>query len=122
MPRKPDPKSKHPQIIIKPRNIEEEKMIRGAKEIISRNPELTVISILKPFLKKHNWPPGNSQTQITRFGVKKKVTQKCEYPNCSNIAEYEDYSKPPGNPKVYSCQEHHKHALEKGLLKASKRL
>ena len=71
MPRNPNPKAKTPQIIIKPRAnspIEDEEKIRGAKEIVARNPELTMMNILDPFLKKHNWPPGNSQTLLETFG------------------------------------------------------
>ena len=72
MPRNPNPKAKTPQIIIKPRAnspIEDEEKIRGAKEIVARNPELTMMNILDPFLKKHNWPPGNSQTLLETFGL-----------------------------------------------------
>lgn len=42
--------------------------IRGAKEIVARNPDLHMINILDPFLQKHHWPPGNSQTVLAAFG------------------------------------------------------
>ena len=72
MPRPPNPNSKTSQIIIKPRP-EWETEFRAMKEICARNGLALNKEIyeraVRPFLRDHNYPPGNSQTMLRRFGV-----------------------------------------------------
>lgn len=88
MVRGPDPKSKVSQIVITAKNVDEEKKITAMKEIIARNPDLSIsttrtgkgegIKLVERFLAKHNWPPGNSQTVLPVFGVDgKKICGLC---------------------------------------------
>lgn len=126
MPRPPNPKSKTIQLILKCVNEHEAVRVRACKEICARN-GIKIKDVLMQgvdsFLRKHNWPPGNSQTQMTTFVERQLVEKrKCDYPGCAEQAVYIDYPHPPGEAKVYSCQFHHDKALENQLLKASKRL
>ena len=103
MPRPPNPKSKFPQLIIKASNIEQEKKIRGAKEIVARN-HLTMIDILEPFLKEHRWPPGNSQTLLETFGS--KPTLICVYCGKGGFKTLRKVMTPGGEMSVCkSCYE-----------------
>ena len=72
MPGRPNPKSKTPQIIVRCRP-EWETEFRAMKEICARNGlklnEEVYERAVKPFLRDHNWPPGNSQTLLERFGL-----------------------------------------------------
>ena len=108
MPRPPDPKSKFPQLIIKASNIEQEKKIRGAKEIVARN-HLTMIDILEPFLKEHRWPPGNSQTLLERFGLELSLICFRCHKNFKHLIRVEYISGAIG----HSCKE----CLKKDQLK-----
>lgn len=127
MPRPPNPKSKTShQYSMKIRQ-EWEIEFNAMKEICSRNGLALNQEIyeraVRPFLRDHNWPPGNSQTQLPSFGVQTRITQQCEYPRCQEIALYEVvpnslYAK----PKVFYCQKHYEDAKEKRLLRFSKRL
>jgi len=123
MPKPPNLKSNR---IVLEGNIEEENIrIRAFKEICQRNNIPYREEILKRidhFLREHNWPPGNSQTQLAKFVEKRLVEKACEYPGCTDVAKYLCYPHPPGKNKVFYCMAHHKHALENQLLKKSKPL
>lgn len=90
MGRNPDPKSKVPQIVIRAMNADETIKINALKDIISRNPELTItttkkrkgegIKMVEWLLGRHNWPPGNSQTILPVFGAEGKKI--CGFPSC----------------------------------------
>lgn len=75
MPRPPNPNAKFIRIVMdgKP---EEEGEIKAFKEICARN-GIKVRDVMMPavrdFLRKHNWPPGNSQTVLEAFGAKKQM-------------------------------------------------
>ena len=104
MPRPPDPKSKIPQIIIKAKNVEQEKKVRGAKEIVARNHDLTMIDILDPFLKQHHWPPGNSQTLLETFGS--ELSLICVYCGKGGFKSLRKVTTPGGTMSVCpSCYE-----------------
>lgn len=132
MTRQTDPKSKLAQIIIRAKNPDEETKIRAMKEIIFRNPELTIttsknkkgegIKLIERFLAAHNWPPGNSQTLMSSF-TQTRITQKCDFPSCEEYAIYECVPKSKyAKPKVFFCQGHYEEARDKGLLKSVKPL
>jgi len=76
--RSPDPKSKVPQIIIRAKQgqVQEEIEVKAFKEICSRNGlnmrEEIFTRAIRPFLKDHNWPPGNSQTLMEVYTEPKK--------------------------------------------------
>jgi len=64
IPKPPNPKSKTLRLVLIPKNGQDDK-IRAFKEICARNnKEISDILFEKveEFLRKHNWPPGNSQT------------------------------------------------------------
>lgn len=78
MVRHPNPDSKTLRLTLIPRNGERDK-IRAVKEICARN-DITIRDVLmnygvEPFLRLHNWPPGNSQTILQSYGVLHK--QEC---------------------------------------------
>lgn len=69
----------------------EEEKIKAFKELHARNPDLqiqkTVMDCVDTFLAKHNWPPGNSQTQLSTFGAKN--TLRCQsYTGCRKIVPF----------------------------------
>lgn len=74
--------SKTFQLILKPRP-EWEMEIRAFKELCARNglsmSEELYERGIKTFLHEHNWPPGNSQTLLPKFGLTdKKRCFRCE--------------------------------------------
>jgi len=75
LPKPPDPKGKSNRLVLAA-SPEQEIYVRAFKEIVARN-GLTIRDILfekavLPFLKEHNWPPGNSQTVLPKFGLTDK--------------------------------------------------
>lgn len=124
MPKPPNLKSNR---IVLEGNIEEENIrIRAFKEICQRNNipyREEILRRIDHFLREHNWPPGNSQTQIVKFVEKQLIDIRCEHPGCTEIASWVDYTKEKtAKPKVYHCPKHHKHSLENQLLKKSKKI
>jgi len=66
MPRPPKLQPKSNRIVLIPKPDQEE-MLRGFREIHARNGlsmSDTLFACVEAFLKKHNWPPGQSQTQL----------------------------------------------------------
>lgn len=124
MPKPPNLESN--RIVIQGRIEEENIRIKAFKEICNRN-GLTyrkeILDLINVFLRKHNWPPGNSQVLMTKFVDKRLIEKrKCDHPGCDRDAVYLDFPKPPGESKVYSCKFHHDKALENQLLKNYKLL
>jgi len=80
VPRSPDPNSKSERLVLSGKP-EQSTRIRAFKEIVARNPELTINKVLMEkvdeFLRKHNWPPGNSQTVLQVFTVERK--EGCQF-------------------------------------------
>lgn len=78
MPKPPNPESKGTKVTLssKPEWVAE---IRAFKEICARNGLSMSLELYKrgvrSFLRDHNWPPGNSQTSLSVFGVVTKT--KC---------------------------------------------
>lgn len=126
MPRRPNPKSKTPRIVIEAKTEDELNKLRGLREVFSREEpgemRRELWQAIDHVLAKHNWPPGNPQIQMTKFTQPRLVEKTCEHPSCQNVAQWIDFPKPPGKPKVYSCETHHTHGLENQLLKKSKRI
>jgi len=121
------PKKKSPTLGLKANSEEEKIIITAFKEtcllddLEYRKEILDLLRVV--WLPKHNWPPGNPQVQITKFGVQTEITQQCEYPDCSLTAAYECVPNSPlAKPKVFYCESHFEHAEQNRLLKAHKRL
>lgn len=102
MPRNPNPDTKDQQAYIRAKTTEEKTKIKAAKEICARNPELNIRSVLlegiEAFLKKHNWPPGNSQTVLPGFG-KGPIANAC---GCGQPAEIRAFLK--GGGERFLCR------------------
>jgi len=79
--RKPDPNAKTNQLVIKSDDPLDVQKFQAVREIVARNSDLTIKKALMPgvdlFLRKHNWPPGNSQTVLNSFGA--KVKKECPW-------------------------------------------
>jgi len=82
MTRKPDPRSKVARVVLDAK-LGQEPQIRAFKEICYRDgldASDELFQLIHGWLKGHNWPPGNPQTQITnnRFGgaAEEKLSQK----------------------------------------------
>ena len=78
MPRKPDPETKTQQAYVRGNTETENKKIKAAKEICARNKidmRDVLLEGIDRFLKKHHWPPGNSQALLSVFGA--VVTKEC---------------------------------------------
>jgi len=105
MPGRPNPKSKTPQIIVRCRP-EWETEFRAMKEICARsglklNEEIYERAV-KSFLKDHNWPPGNSQTLLERFGS--ELTLVCVYCGKGGFKTLRKVTTPGGEMSVcLSC-------------------
>ena len=125
MPRRANPKSNN-QIIVRAKDEVERQKLKAFKEICVLDGleySREIFKLLEPFFRDHNWPPGNPQIQITKFGVQTEITQQCEYPGCSSIAAFECVPNSPlAKPKVFYCQKHYEHARVNRLLKKSKQL
>ena len=73
MPKKPSVSNVNIQVFGKPG---EEPKIRAFKEICGRNNieiRSVVLEAVDAFLRQHNWPPGNSQTLLEKFGSDVRV-------------------------------------------------
>ena len=80
------------------------------------NPSNKIGAWIQEYNLEHS--PGNPQLLLPRFSQARLVeTRMCDYPRCQNMAAFLDFPKPPGDAKVYSCTEHHQHALDNHLLK-----
>ena len=113
MPRYPDPKSKHPRIVIlaKP---EWEVEMRAFKDLCARNGlemghEIYVRAI-RTFLQDHHWPPGNSQTVLTAFSMKPKNASKCFVCGKESITVLVSGR----GVKKHFCSKHMQEALDSG--------
>jgi len=118
MPRSPDPKSKTCQIVIRATTIDETNKITALKEIVARNREMSINSTFrygKPIkgegikmvewtLRKHNWPPGNSQTLLKSFGS--ELSLICVYCGKGGFKTLRKVTTPGGEMSVCkSCYE-----------------
>lgn len=118
----PNHKSKTLRLVLVPKQDQETK-IRAFKEIVARN-GLCVSSILyekvEAFLREHNYPTGNSQTLITVFSGKPKVTANCDHRGCGEPATFEVW----GHNKWhgYLCGLHKQRNEDARLLKRCRRL
>ena len=127
MTRHAEPNAKSYRLVIEAKNEDEKETIRGFKKVcVLDRMELKeeILKLIKIyFFPKHNYPPGNPQTTIIKFGVQTEITQKCEHPTCIQTAVYEDTPKSPyAKPKIFYCKAHHEQAKEKGLLRSSRKL
>ena len=88
MPRPPKPSSIQLIIRAKP---EWEVEFRAFKELCARNgiqySQEIYERAIRPFLRDHNWPPGNSQTVLNGFVP--PIVTVCETKNCNAEAIYE---------------------------------
>ena len=106
MPKVANPKSKTKQIVAKPKE-EWQTEFTAFKELCARNglsmsQEIYERAII-PFLREHNWPPGNSQTLIDVF-VQKKIDDKivmCD--SCGKEAVYRCRTVFPVKPVKNLC-------------------
>jgi len=105
-PRKADPEAKTSQLVLVGKPSEKEK-IKAVREICYRN-NLQIHDVLMEgvdaFLRKHHWPPGNSQTLLEVFDIKAMVsTPICGIYGCSKPATDELFHE---LMKVYRCRKH----------------
>jgi hypothetical protein len=100
-----DPGAKTLQLICRPKPGQEDKF-RAFKEICVRNnlqvtDQLFIFGV-EAFLRKHHWPPGNSQTLLAKFQA--PVMAHCWF--CKKPAEHQVRHRKSG--KIYTACDYHR--------------
>jgi len=119
MPRPPNPKAKIPQLIIRAENEDEKMVINGVKHVCALDGleyKKELLTMCRVFLRKHNYPPGNPQTQLlSQSNV--KIEHDCY---CGEKATHEAWSLE--NQRFYLCTSHYEQNRDARLLKRSKKI
>ena len=108
MPRRPDPRSKTDQLILAPRNEHERMLIRGMREVFSREAigkmQDELFSDLERILARHHYPPGNPQSLLETFGS--ELSLICVYCGKGGFKTLRKVTTPGGEMSVCkSCYE-----------------
>jgi len=123
MPRTPNPSSGK-SLTIHAKTLSDEEKIRAYKEIHARNEDLkinaSVMGHVDNFLKRHNWPPGNSQTLMSVFTEQKKIQQKCGREGCEESAIGKAEAK--NGWQGFLCQRHYRQSRDARLLRKWRKL
>jgi len=116
MPRPPNPHAKIPQLIIRGETEDEKMVINGVKKVCALDGlevKRELLQLCRVFLSKHNYPPGNPQTQL----FKEKTDHECY---CGEKAIYEAVSL--DNRKFFLCERHYRQNRDARLLRRTKKL
>lgn len=120
MPTTPKPDAKTKRLVLIPKPGQEIK-ITAFKEICARN-SIQISDVLfekvEEFLKKHNWPPGNSQTLLQVF-PQEAAAPKCDMCTAEAAARLV-YIKTGKSYPV--CHKHKRECLESGKWRVEKTL
>ena len=117
MPRKPKLNSGK-SLTIHAKTLSDEEKIRAFKELHARNFDLelnsTIMEAINTFLKKHNWPPGNSQTVMEVFcNPKRADAQQCSICEETAIGK----AKATNGWQGLLCQRHYEQSRDARLLR-----
>jgi len=116
MPRPPNPHAKIPQLIIRGETEDEKKVINGVKKVCALDGlevKRELLQLCRVFLSKHNYPPGNPQTQL----FNEKTNQQCY---CGEKASHQAWSLE--KEMFYLCEEHYQQNRDARLLRRTKKL
>jgi len=113
MPRPPNPNAKIPQLIIRAENEDERIVINGVKQVCALDGleyKKELLEMCRVFLRKHNYPPGNPQTQLF-LESSVKADREC---HCGEKADYEAWNLE--GQKFFLCEAHFNQNRDARLL------
>ena len=123
MPRPPNPHAKTPQLIIRAENEDEKNVINGVKHVCALDGleyKKELLQLCRLFLQKHNYPPGNPQTQIMAYADLGKTERKCGRKHCDCLAVGRAEAK--NGWKGFLCADHYEQSRNARLLRKWKEI
>jgi len=118
--RPPEAKAKSHQLIVKAKP-EEEVELAAFKELCARNGikirDEIFTRTIRPFLREHNWPPGNSQTVIDVYTTTLEEKKELICERCGEKTEQLYEAMFISGKKLKECKNCFEHAKNKKLVK-----